>query len=157
MEQPGEDKDLRKIVKQLVQAAEKRGELKAALARSTKSTTSRSSPKGAKLDQELERLSKKIFDLEAAIAEPSPRRTERWNGVMPVTLIVDAQGMKFEQPASTVDLSERGMRIRTTATLSQGQMLEVYCWGKRVGCCRVVWLSPGGTDRPGEVGLEILY
>jgi hypothetical protein len=152
------DERLRTLARQLVLAAEKRGELKAQLARGSKAGKgSRTPSKSPQLDGELKRQSKKIEELLAAIGETSPRRLERWSGVMPVTLVVDSQGMKFEQPASTVDLSDRGMRIRTTATLTQGQTLEVFCWGKRVGCCRVVWVSPGGVDRPGEVGLEILY
>ena len=150
--------DLLKLSKQLVTAAEQRGELKAEfshLARLGK--TNRSAAKRAKLEQQMQRLSQKIDGLLAAVAEPLPRRAERWAGVMPVSLLVERGGRKFEQIASTVDLSDLGMRIRTTTALSQGQTLEVFCWGKRVGCCRVVWVSAAGSDRPGEVGLQILY
>lgn len=92
----------------------------------------------------------------AAIAAPPPRRVERWAGMVPVTLLVDAHGNKFKQIASTVDLSQRGLRIRTSAALRQGQLLEVFWHEGRLGKCRVAWVTPGGLDRPSEVGLEIL-
>lgn len=73
-----------------------------------------------------------------------------------MTLLVESDGKKYEQIASTVDLSKRGLRIRTTAALSQGQILDVICKRWHLGHCRVVWVAPAGFDRPSEVGLEIL-
>ena len=149
---------LKKLSKQLVAAAEKRAGLKAELS-SLEASGRAGEPtrRRARLERQVQRLSRKINNLIAAITEPAARRVERWAGVMPVTLLVESDGRTYEQPASTVDLSQRGLRIRTTAALSQGQALEVTRGGKRVGLCRVVWVSPGGFERPSEVGLEILY
>ena len=92
----------------------------------------------------------------AEIAHPIPRKIERWTGVIPVTLRVEARGRKFEHIASTLDLSDRGLRILTTTSLVPGQTLEVFSDRSRIGNCRVVWVTGAGSDRPSEVGLEIL-
>lgn len=157
MNEPATADHLRKLSKQLVTAAEKRAELKAELAdlkRAAKS--SQITAKQRKVQQQIQRLSRRLESLIAAIADPVPRRVERWAGVMPVTLVVESHGRKYEHIASTVDGSETGLRIRTNTALTPGQTLEIYSDGGHVGFCRVVWVSPAGSVRPCEVGLEIL-
>ena len=75
---------------------------------------------------------------------------------MPITFVVENRGRKYEYIASTVDHSNKGLRIRTATALSPGQTLDVYSCGGRLGHCRVVWVAPAGSTRLGEVGLEIL-
>jgi hypothetical protein len=148
---------LTQLCKQLVVAAEKRARLKlqsAALGKTGKK--GKPSNKKSNLDRRIRQLTRTIADLTMSIAAPPPRRVERWAGMVPVTLLVDADGKKFKQIASTVDLSQRGLRIRTTAALQKGQLLEVFWHEGRLGECRVAWVTPGGLDRPSEVGLEIL-
>jgi hypothetical protein len=54
-------------------------------------------------------------------------------------------------------MSDRGLRIVTTTALIPGQTLDVFSSRAFLGRCRVVWVSGAGTDRPSEVGLEILH
>jgi hypothetical protein len=145
------------LSQQLVTAAEKRAKLKLESATLPK-TAKKGKPdkKRKSLNRRIDQLSRTIDDLIATIAAPPPRRVERWAGMVPVTLLVDADGKKYKQIASTVDLSQRGLRIRTTAALRQGQVLEVFWHEGHLGKCRVAWVAPGGLDLPTEVGLEIL-
>jgi hypothetical protein len=148
---------LTQLCKQLVAAGEKRAKLKlesAAVRRAGKKA--QTNRKKQNLDRHISQLTQTIEDLIATITASPPRRVERWAGMVPVTLLVDADGKKFKQIASTVDFSQRGLRIRTSAALRQGQMLEVFWHEGRLGECRVAWVTPGGLDRPSEVGLEIV-
>ncbi len=148
---------LQELSRQLVDAAEKRAVLKAELAAAKKSRkTIRTDEKRKKLKLEVQRLSRQIEEIMAEIAQPFPRKIERWTGVTPVTLRVESRGRKYEHLASTLDLSDRGLRILTTTALTPGQTLEVYSDRARIGNCRVVWVTGAGSDRPSEVGLEIL-
>ena len=148
---------LLKFSKQLVNLAEKRAVLKAELTGLKGSRkNSKTSARRAKLTRDIRQLSGKMEELYSDLARPTPRRVERWVGLMPITLLVETSGDKFEHRASTVDLSKRGLRIRTTASLTAGQTLDVYSPTGRLGHCRVVWVTGAGDERPGEVGLEIL-
>jgi len=148
---------LTQLCKQLVAAGEKRAKLKlesAALGKTGKK--GKPGKKKANLERRISQLTRTIEDLMMSIAAPPPRRVERWAGMVPVTLLVDADGKKYKQIASTVDFSQRGLRVRTTAALHQGQLLEVFWHEGRLGKCRVAWVAPGGLDLPTEVGLEIV-
>ncbi len=149
---------LRELSEELVQIAEERARLKAEAAilrkgRKNVATSARSKQIKAKNTE----LSNRIQGLIEKISQPPPRRIERWSGVIPITLHVESMGRKFEHPASTLDVSAHGMRIVTATSLVPGQTLDIYSNGALVGNCRVVWVTGGGTDRPSEVGLEILH
>ena len=148
---------LTQLCKQLVAAGEKRAQLKlesAAIRKAGKK--GKTGGKNESLIRRISQLTLTIEDLITTITASPPRRVERWAGMVPVTLLVDADGKKYKQIASTVDFSQRGLRVRTTAALHQGQVLEVFWHEGRLGKCRVAWVTPGGLDRPSEVGLEIL-
>jgi seryl-tRNA synthetase len=148
---------LEAVSRQLVESAEKRATLKADLAALKKDRkTARADEKQKKLKQEIQQLSRTIEALVAEIAQPTPRKIERWTGVIPVTLRVESHGRKYEHLASTLDLSDHGLRILTTTSLVPGQTLDVFSNRSRIGNCRVVWVMGAGSDRPSEVGLEIL-
>lgn len=148
---------LQGLSRQLVDAAEKRAVLKVDLAAVKKSRkTIRTDEKRKKLKLEVQRLSRKIEGIMAEIAQPIPRKIERLTGVIPVTLRVESRGRRYEHLASTLDLSDHGLRILTNTALVPGQTLEVYSDRSRIGNCRVVWVTGAGSDRPSEVGLEIL-
>jgi hypothetical protein len=148
---------LQELSRKLVDAAEKRAVLKADLAGLKKGRkTGPSGEKQKQLKQEIQKLSQSIEALVAEIAQPIPRKIERWTGVIPVTLRVESRGRRYEHIASTLDLSDHGLRILTTTALVPGQTLEVYSDRSRIGNCRVVWVTGAGSDRPSEVGLEIL-
>ena len=144
------------LSKELVAAAEKRAALKAQIAASRKSRAAKSADHRKKKKQEIQQLSRLIDDLIREIAQPPPRRMERWTGVIPVTLRVESKGRKYEHVASTLDISDRGLRILTMTSLLPGQTLEVFSSRSLLGNCRVVWVVGAGSDRPSEVGLEIL-
>jgi hypothetical protein len=91
------------------------------------------------------------------ISQHLPRRPERRAGVIPVTLRVETDGKRYEQPTSTLNISERGLRILTGACLVPGHTIDLYTNRMLLGHCRVVWVAGGGPDRPREVGLEVLY
>jgi hypothetical protein len=82
------------------------------------------------------------------------RKTER----IPITLLFKEQGQEFERSASTVDLSEQGLRVRTSADLSEGQI--VYVVSSRgyspLGYCRVVWVRETDQIRRHEAGLKLM-
>lgn len=88
------------------------------------------------------------------IERRSRRKTER----IPVTLLMKNQGQEFERSGSTVDLSARGLRVRTTAVLSEGQV--VYVHSSRgyspLGYYRVVWVREADHARRNEAGLRLL-
>ncbi len=148
---------LLELSRQLVDAAEKRAVLRVELAAAKKKPkTIRADEKRKKLKVEVQRLSRQIEEIMAEIGQPIPRKIERWTGVIPVTLRVVSRGRKYEHIASTLDLSDHGLRILTTTALTPGQTLEVFSDRARIGNCRVVWVTGAGSDRPSEVGLEIL-
>ncbi len=91
-------------------------------------------------------------------AYPIPRRSERISVTIPVTLLVASEIERTENSVWTVDLSQIGARVRTSAALKPGQTVEfVPHEGRRyVLRSRVVWIKPGGPDREAEVGLEFL-
>ena len=148
---------LQELSRQLVDAAEKRAMLKVELAAVKRGRkTVRADENRKKLKLEVQRLSRQIEEIMAEIAQPTPRKMERWTGVIPVTLRVESRGRKYEHIASTLDLSDHGLRILTNTSLVPGQTLEIYSDRARIGNCRVVWVTGAGSDRPSEVGLEIL-
>jgi len=150
---------LKSLARELVTLAEERtvrqSEL-AALKKGKKKTTAAKTRQKA-VSKRIKELTQTIDALVIDIGQPPPRRIERLSGVLPVTLHVEARGRKYEHPASTLDMSDRGLRIVTTTSLIPGQTLDVFSSRALLGRCRVVWVTGGGTDRPSEVGLEILH
>lgn len=148
---------LKSLAQELITLAEKRAALKGELAAAKKGRKGESrNPQQRSLRKQIGDLAGRLDALVDEIGQPPPRQIERLSGVFPVTLQVESKGRKFEHPASTLDMSDRGLRIVTTTSLSPGQTLDVFSSRALLGRCRVVWVTGGGTDRPSEVGLEIL-
>ncbi len=88
------------------------------------------------------------------IKRRSRRKTERF----PITLLMKDQGREFERSASTVDHSEKGLRVRTAVPLSEGQI--VYVLTSRgfspLGYCQVVWVRETNPARQSEAGLKLM-
>jgi len=59
------------------------------------------------------------------------------------------------EDSSTIDLSESGVRIRLRGNVEPGQVVEIYL-GKRPEQCRVVWTTPGNTNKELVAGLEFI-
>ena len=85
-----------------------------------------------------------------------PRRSERISESVPITLLAKFSGIQTEFPASTVDYSEHGLRVRTSFPLSQGQAVFARSADQEIdlGFCRVVWAQTTEIDSPTtEAGL----
>lgn len=84
------------------------------------------------------------------------RREERIYVSLPVILQSGVRG-GFESDATTIDFSERGLRLRTRAPLNLGEDVGVVVHGQSVSPgrpYRVVWVRGSNPERPEyEVGL----
>jgi hypothetical protein len=75
---------------------------------------------------------------------------------MPITLVANPKGERALVPASTLDVSSRGLRIQAPVWLSVGELIHVQ-FEKQSNDLRhykVVWT--GGGLRPGQAGLRSL-
>lgn len=69
------------------------------------------------------------------------RRSPRVAASIPVRLLLNGDNTKPGQSAHTVDLSDRGVRIRTHSTLSQGDVIRIDSWGATASPCRRAWFG----------------
>src|SRR5580658_3695297 len=78
------------------------------------------------------------------------RRAPRVPATIHIRLLLNGEDSKPGLSARTIDLSERGMRIRTDFDLAQGQIIRIASWGEsgQPMPCRVVWAQrmPGGDS-----------
>jgi hypothetical protein len=76
------------------------------------------------------------------------RRSPRVAARIPVRLLLNGDDSKPGQSAHTVDLSDRGVRIRTHSALSEGDVIRIDSWGGngKPMPSRVVWVqsTPSG-------------
>jgi len=88
----------------------------------------------------------------------STRNHQRVPRTFPITLLINSRTDGIEHPASTINMSENGLRIQTSAEIGQGQTLDVLTEnaGSRLAHCRVVWVQPQNGEPIYEAGLEIL-
>jgi len=81
------------------------------------------------------------------------RRTPRVPVKISLKLLLDGERSAVKHSAHTVDLSERGLRIRTTSALSEGQIVQIDAWGAegQPMPSRVVWVqrTPSGESLAG--------
>ena len=91
------------------------------------------------------------------------RRVERRPQKLELTLIGKTQGLEFQQPAHTVDVSTHGLGILTdglvepSRPLSPGQIVYVYGVGSfRLGYCRIVWVRTDISTLSSRAGLEFM-
>ncbi|MBI1940908.1 MAG: PilZ domain-containing protein [Acidobacteria bacterium] len=94
----------------------------------------------------------------SADASPIQRRSRRKTERIPVTLLLKNQGRELERSASTVDLSDEGLRVQTTAPLSEGQIVYVISGRgySPLGYCRVVWVRESDLTHRNEAGLKVV-
>ncbi len=82
------------------------------------------------------------------------RRAPRRPAQITVTLVLE--GEEAEQIASTVDVSELGLRLQSQSTLAPGQPVGLLL-GDEPGYvlrARVVWVGKLDSDLEGQSGLE---
>ena len=88
------------------------------------------------------------------VERSSRRKTQR----ILVVLLMKKQGQEFQRSGSTVDVSPEGVRVRTAAGLSEGEVVYVSCRGyPPLGYSRVVWVRESADHAlRNEVGLRLM-
>ena len=88
----------------------------------------------------------------------SDRQSPRNKVIMPITLVADPKGEGALVPASTLDVSSRGLRIQAHVRLSVGELIHVQFEKQSTDLrqYRVVWSKAGGGLWPGQAGLRSL-
>jgi len=71
------------------------------------------------------------------------RSAHRVSATIPISLLLDWEGSKTEHDAYTVDLSSRGVRLRTTFVLFPGEKVGIVPLGDAGQAIpsRVVWVE----------------
>ncbi len=89
---------------------------------------------------------------------PITRRSERKPVRIAVLLLVDSESEQVEQEASTLDLSQHGLRVQSKVMLCPGQLVQIIPneGPEYAVLSRVVWVGPASSDQGGEAGLEFL-
>ncbi len=76
----------------------------------------------------------------------------------PVVVLFDFVGRGAAREASTVDLSQKGARIRTDLDLTPGQSLDLLAKGSiNTVPSQAVWVGNPGPNRVREIGLQFLH
>jgi hypothetical protein len=95
--------------------------------------------------------------------EVQRRRSERRPHHIEVTLLAKVNGVEYEEPAHTVDLSDHGLGILTdnpanlSRTIEPGQIVYIMGIGEsRLGYYRVVWTRTAPPQSPVWAGLKYL-
>jgi len=84
-------------------------------------------------------------------------RSERIPATVPIRLVVVSDDFSVEREACTVDLSRRGVRVRTPLALLPGDTVGIISTGDRHAIpARVVWAQRAGADQWSLAGLEFL-
>jgi hypothetical protein len=86
------------------------------------------------------------------------RRSQRIPATIPIRLVVESEGFKVEHEASTIDLSLRGVKVRTRVVLLPGETVGIVTKRdiRHAISARVVWAQRAGTDLWSLAGLEFL-
>ena len=83
------------------------------------------------------------------------RRGRRISVRLPVNLLIDSPAGSISHPGFTVDMSEGGLRVQTSAALALAQELGVVL-SRYPEPCRVAWVGALGSRQQGEAGLEFV-
>jgi hypothetical protein len=76
-----------------------------------------------------------------------------------MAVILFIEGEEVDQSAATVDLSQYGLKLQTSAPLAPGQPVGVLLGDVSEGVisARVAWVGKVETDQAGHAGLEFLH
>jgi hypothetical protein len=88
----------------------------------------------------------------------TPRRWERETASIPVKLVLKAERFKADNSAVTIDVSLRGMKVRTNLTLIPGEWVGVVPKGEfpHAMPARVVWAREDEFSHWIFAGLEFM-
>jgi hypothetical protein len=94
--------------------------------------------------------------MESVFSGPE-RRSPRVPASIAVRLLLNGDSSQKGQSAHTVDLSDRGLRIRTSAAVTEGDVIRIDAWGDsgQPMPSRVVWVQQAGSGES-LAGLEFL-
>jgi len=86
------------------------------------------------------------------------RESQRIPAAILIKVAVESEGFKVEHDASTIDLSPRGVKLRTLFALIPGERVGIITSGKfrHAIAARVVWARRVETDASSLAGLELL-
>ena len=92
-------------------------------------------------DVRASKLQRGTMDISSPVIE---RRFQRISTTVPVTLLLDREGTQTECEAYTVDLSQKGIRVRATSMLTPGETVGIAHWSEssQTVMARVVWALP---------------
>jgi PilZ domain len=84
------------------------------------------------------------------------RKLERLPVHIPVTLLIGGTAAKC--PASSVDLTPEGMRLRTDAVLAPDQCVRILlpAYPDHYLRARVTWVGDGASPEAGQAGFQFL-
>ena len=87
---------------------------------------------------------------------PIPRRWERQKATIPISLVIEAAPLNADDSAFTVDVSARGVGVRTKLALVRGEWVGVVTKGKtpRSIPALVVWVKKDESSHPTLAGLH---
>jgi hypothetical protein len=87
-----------------------------------------------------------------------PRRWERELSAIPIRLVLEAGKFKSDNSAMTVDVSLRGMKVRTNLNLIPGEWVGVVPKGgfPQAIPARVIWAREDEVSRWVFAGIEFL-
>ena len=82
----------------------------------------------------------------------------RLHRILPVNLAIDHGDEESELFGSTIDLSPKGIRVRSGGWLQRGEEVEVLSMRGRIPLahCRVAWVQKVGPEQRCEAGRKIL-
>lgn len=96
------------------------------------------------------------LDMRLGDARLGIRPAERRRVQMTVTLLVESD--QAEYPATTVDFSPYGLRLRSNATLAPGQPVRLVL-ATEPAClvkARVAWVGKADSPQAGQTGFQFL-
>ena len=85
------------------------------------------------------------------------RRWQRQPSKIRMSLVLDADPIKVDDSAFTVDISRRGASVLTKLALVPGEWVEVVAKGKasRAVAAHVVWVREDESSHSTSAGLEL--
>src|ERR1017187_8137751 len=88
----------------------------------------------------------------------TPRRWQRQPSKIPISLVSEANHLKADDSAITVDISPRGASVRTNLTLAPGEWVKVVANGEisHAVAAHVVWVREDESGHSTLAGLEFL-
>jgi len=86
----------------------------------------------------------------------TPRRWERQKATIPISLVLEAAPLNADDSAFTVDISPRGVGVRTKLALVRGEWVGVVTKGKKPRSipALVIWVKKDDSNQPMYAGLQ---